>query len=108
MHPTKSKIVYCKDGKRKGTYPNIHFDFLGYRFRPRLVRRSRDNTLFWGFTRRSARVGMAPLFFPDNAGFESLALVKPYNAANAQRPALATATELEVSGNGPFNNGEMK
>jgi hypothetical protein len=49
MHPTKTKIVYCKGGKRKGTYPNIQFDFLGYCFRPRLVRRSRDNTLFWGF-----------------------------------------------------------
>jgi RNA-directed DNA polymerase len=49
MHPTKTKIVYCRDGKRKGTYPNIQFDFLGYGFRPRLVRRSQDNTLFWGF-----------------------------------------------------------
>ena len=50
MHPTKTKIVYCKDGNRKGKYPNIQFDFLGpYGFRPRLVRRSRDNTLFWGF-----------------------------------------------------------
>ena len=25
MHPTKTKIVYCKDGKRKGTYPNVTF-----------------------------------------------------------------------------------
>jgi hypothetical protein len=49
MHPTKTKIVYCKDGRRKGTYPNIKFDFLGYGFRPRLVRRSRDNKMFWGF-----------------------------------------------------------
>src|SRR5205085_6306729 len=23
MHPTKTKIVYCKDGKRKGRYPNV-------------------------------------------------------------------------------------
>jgi RNA-directed DNA polymerase len=46
MHPTKTKIVYCKDGKRKGTYPNIKFDFPGYGFRPRLVRRSRDNKMF--------------------------------------------------------------
>src|SRR5262249_34228173 len=30
MHPTKTKVVYCKDGKRRGTYPNIQFDFLGY------------------------------------------------------------------------------
>jgi RNA-directed DNA polymerase len=49
LHPTKTKIVYCKDGKRKGTYPNVKFDFLGYCFRPRLVRRSRDNKLFCGF-----------------------------------------------------------
>lgn len=49
LHPTKTTIVYCKDGKRKGKYPNIKFDFLGYCFRPRLVRRFRDNTLFCGF-----------------------------------------------------------
>ena len=35
--------------KRKGTYPNVKFDFLGYCFRPRLVKRFRDNTLFCGF-----------------------------------------------------------
>jgi RNA-directed DNA polymerase len=49
MHPTKTKIAYCKDKKRKGMYPNVKFDFLGYCFRPRLVRRFRDNTLFCGF-----------------------------------------------------------
>jgi RNA-directed DNA polymerase len=49
LHATKTKIVYCKDGKRKGTYPNVKFDFLGYCFQPRLVRRFRDNTLFCGF-----------------------------------------------------------
>jgi RNA-directed DNA polymerase len=49
MHPTKTKIVYCRDGKRRGKYSNIKFDFLGYCFRPRLVRRFRDNSLFAGF-----------------------------------------------------------
>jgi RNA-directed DNA polymerase len=49
MHPTKTTIVYCKDDKRKGKYPNVKFDFLGYCFRPRLVRRMRDNLLFGGF-----------------------------------------------------------
>lgn len=49
LHPTKTKIVYCKDGKRKAKYPNVKFDFLGYGFRPRLVRRRRDNALFCGF-----------------------------------------------------------
>ena len=24
MHPTKTKIVYCKDVKRKGKYPNVN------------------------------------------------------------------------------------
>jgi RNA-directed DNA polymerase len=49
MHPTKTKVVYCKDGKRRGKYTNVKFDFLGYCYRPRLVRRFRDNTLFCGF-----------------------------------------------------------
>src|ERR1017187_3862533 len=49
MHPTKTKIVYCKDGKRRGKFENVQFDFLGYCFRPRLVKRLRDNMLFCGF-----------------------------------------------------------
>jgi RNA-directed DNA polymerase len=49
MHPAKTKIVYCRDGKRRGKYSNVKFDFLGYCFRPRLVRRFRDNSLFAGF-----------------------------------------------------------
>jgi RNA-directed DNA polymerase len=49
LHPTKTKIVYCKDRKRKGKYPNVKFDFLGYCFRPRLVERFRDHALFCGF-----------------------------------------------------------
>ena len=31
----KTRIVYCKDDDRKGDYPNISFDFLGYTFKPR-------------------------------------------------------------------------
>ena len=50
MHPTKTKIVYCKDDKRQGTYPNVAFDFLGYCFRPRAVWGSRSGRLFCGFT----------------------------------------------------------
>ncbi len=50
MHPTKTKIVYCKDGKRKGTYPVVTFDFLGYGFRPRMARSSRNGELFCSFT----------------------------------------------------------
>ncbi|MDP3981025.1 MAG: group II intron reverse transcriptase/maturase [Chlamydiota bacterium] len=35
LHPEKTKIVYCKDGKRRKEYPEKKFDFLGYTFRPR-------------------------------------------------------------------------
>ena len=35
LHPQKTKIVYCKDWNRRGNYPVIDFDFLGYNFRPR-------------------------------------------------------------------------
>ncbi len=37
LHPQKTKIVYCKDTNRKGRHPTILFDFLGYRFQPRLT-----------------------------------------------------------------------
>jgi group II intron reverse transcriptase/maturase len=50
MHPAKTKIVYCKDGKRQRRYPNVTVDFLGYQFRPRVVRSSRNNELFCSFT----------------------------------------------------------
>jgi RNA-directed DNA polymerase len=49
-HPTKTKIVYCQDGRRRGCYANQAFDFLGYSFRPRLVKNSRRGSLFWSFT----------------------------------------------------------
>ena len=35
LHPTKTRIVYCKDDDRQGEYPDTKFDFLGYTFRPR-------------------------------------------------------------------------
>lgn len=50
LHPEKTKIVYCKDGSRKGEYENTAFDFLGYTFRRRLVKNSKRNTLFLNFT----------------------------------------------------------
>jgi len=50
MHPTKTRIVYCKDDKRKGSYPIVKFDFLGYEFRPRAVWGTRSKRVFCGFT----------------------------------------------------------
>jgi RNA-directed DNA polymerase len=35
LHPTKTRIVYCKDDHRPGEYQHIAFEFLGYTFQPR-------------------------------------------------------------------------
>lgn len=50
MHPEKTQIVYCRDGSRKERYPNVKFDFLGYTFRPRVVKNRKRNSLFVSFT----------------------------------------------------------
>jgi RNA-directed DNA polymerase len=33
LHPKKTRIVYCKDGKRRGKHEHTSFTFLGYTFR---------------------------------------------------------------------------
>ncbi len=38
LHPTKTRIVYCKDDDRPGEYEHVSFDFLGYTFQPRRAR----------------------------------------------------------------------
>jgi len=35
LHPTKTRIVYCKDDDRPGDFEHVKFDFLGYTFQPR-------------------------------------------------------------------------
>jgi RNA-directed DNA polymerase len=37
LHPDKTRIVYCKDANRQGSYEHTSFTFLGYTFRPRLA-----------------------------------------------------------------------
>jgi group II intron reverse transcriptase/maturase len=49
LHPTKTKIVYCRDSNRNGVYPNVMFDFLGYCFRPRKAENKRSGKLFCSF-----------------------------------------------------------
>jgi RNA-directed DNA polymerase len=49
LHPEKTRIVYCKDNKRKGNYAHERFDFLGYGFRPRSVR-SQKGHMFVSFS----------------------------------------------------------
>jgi group II intron reverse transcriptase/maturase len=49
LHPTKTRIVYCKDGRRRGSSANITFDFLAYTFQPRAAVRRRDGQMFLSF-----------------------------------------------------------
>jgi len=48
LHPTKTRIVYCKDSNRRENYPQIQFTFLGFTFRPRRAQ-SRAGQLFTSF-----------------------------------------------------------
>ncbi|EOF5965471.1 group II intron reverse transcriptase/maturase [Salmonella enterica] len=50
MHPEKTRIIYCKDGSRKGDYEHTMFDFLGYTYRRRTVINTRRNSLFVSFS----------------------------------------------------------
>jgi RNA-directed DNA polymerase len=47
---SKTKIVYCKDDRRRGKYETVKFDFLGYCFRPRSVKGPLSQKIFCGFT----------------------------------------------------------
>jgi RNA-directed DNA polymerase len=38
LNEQKTRIVYCKDANRPGSYEQVSFTFLGYTFRPRLAR----------------------------------------------------------------------
>jgi RNA-directed DNA polymerase len=35
LHPDKTRVVYCKDGKRRGDHDHTSFTFLGFTFRAR-------------------------------------------------------------------------
>ncbi len=48
LHPDKTRIVYCKDGTRRGSFEHTSFDFLGYTFRPRGAR-TRTGRMFLSF-----------------------------------------------------------
>jgi group II intron reverse transcriptase/maturase len=48
LHPDKTKIVYCKDGNRRGQHEYTAFTFLGYTFRARGAR-TRTGKVFTSF-----------------------------------------------------------
>jgi len=49
LHPDKTRIVYCKDSRRRGAHEEISFTFCGYTFRPRKAYNKRTGEVFTGF-----------------------------------------------------------
>ena len=53
LHPDKTRIVYCKDGRRRDQQEHVSFTFLGYAFRARGAR-TKDGGCFTSFLPRLA------------------------------------------------------
>ena len=49
LHPDKTRIVYCKNSRRRGDYVNTSFTFCGYEFRPRKAYDRVRKETFTGF-----------------------------------------------------------
>ena len=51
LNPAKTKLVYCKDYRRKERQEQVQFGFLGFSFQPRMVQSTRQRgTSYTGFT----------------------------------------------------------
>jgi len=60
LHPDKTRIVYCKDDKRRGDYPHTSFTFLGYTFQTRGAK-SREGRMVVGFLPAVSVVALAAM-----------------------------------------------
>lgn len=49
LHPDKTRIVYCKDSRRRQEYELVSFTFCGYTFRPREAFDKKRRQPFTGF-----------------------------------------------------------
>lgn len=58
LHPGKTRIVYCKDGRRRGSHEHTGFTFLGYAFRARKAR-SGNGTYFTSFLPAISPIALA-------------------------------------------------
>ena len=48
LHPEKTRVVYCKDGRRRGEHEHTSFTYLGYTFRAPKAR-SKNGGYFTSF-----------------------------------------------------------
>lgn len=49
VHPDKTRIVYCKDGRRRQEHGQVSFTFCGYAFRPRRAYNGKQGKVFTRF-----------------------------------------------------------
>jgi RNA-directed DNA polymerase len=49
LHPDKTRVVYCKDGRRRQDYSQVTFTFCGYLFRPRKAYHKASGQPYTGF-----------------------------------------------------------
>ena len=48
LHPDKTRVVYCRDGKRRSSHGHVSFTFLGFTFRARGAR-DKNGKMFTSF-----------------------------------------------------------
>ncbi len=59
LHPDKTRIVYCQDGKRCASYEHTEFTFLGFTFRQRGMRDKNDRRTGLAFAEVAGRINPA-------------------------------------------------
>ncbi len=84
LHPDKTKIVYCKDDRRRAGHVNTSFDFLGYTFRPRQVKNDKQGVLFVGFTPSVSKNALKSMraeirWFRRRSDFDLAEIARLYN-----------------------------
>jgi RNA-directed DNA polymerase len=82
LHPDKTRIVYCKDSRRRLDHEQVSFTFCGYAFRPRKAYDKKRQESYTGFlpavapeklTEMSRRVASWRLHRRTNTTLEDLA-----------------------------------
>jgi RNA-directed DNA polymerase len=61
LHPEKTKIVYCKDRKRRGFHTHTRFDFLDFTFQAQTIQ-GRSGKLFSGFNPAVSKKALKRMF----------------------------------------------
>jgi RNA-directed DNA polymerase len=49
LNPYKTKIVFCKNSRRKAKFKTVQFDFLGFSFQPRSAKNREEGKMFLGY-----------------------------------------------------------